>query len=51
VVLGAPAPARSAGFRVVNIVVAVRGPQGPARKALLDSIDMAWLQVSGDIGN
>jgi hypothetical protein len=44
VVLGAPAPARSAGFRVVNIVLAVDGPQGPARKALLDSIDMAWLQ-------
>jgi hypothetical protein len=44
VVLGAPAPARSAGFRVVNIVLAVRGPQGPARKALLDSIDTAWLQ-------
>ncbi|MFO0234880.1 MAG: hypothetical protein ACK51M_17875 [Burkholderiales bacterium] len=44
VVFGAPAPARSAGFRVVNIVLSVRGPQGPARKALLDSIDTAWLQ-------
>jgi hypothetical protein len=43
-VLGAPAPARSAGFRVVNVVLELRGPQGPARKALLDSIDMAWLQ-------
>lgn len=43
-VFGAPAPQRSAGFRILNVVVEVRGPQGPARKALLDSIDTAWLQ-------
>ncbi|MFO0232423.1 MAG: hypothetical protein ACK51M_05085, partial [Burkholderiales bacterium] len=43
-VFGTPAPQRSAGFRVVNVVVEVRGPQGPARKALLESIDTAWLQ-------
>jgi hypothetical protein len=43
-VFGAPAPARSAGFRVANVVVTVGGPPGPARKALFDSIDAAWLQ-------
>ncbi len=41
---GSPAPGRSIGLRVHNVVATVDGPPGPARQAVFDAIDRAWLQ-------
>jgi hypothetical protein len=41
---GSPAPQRSAGLQVRNLVVTVGGPPGPARDAVFESIDTGWLQ-------
>lgn len=41
---GAPSPGRSAGLRVRNIAVEVKGPAGPARDAVLGLIDRGYLQ-------
>jgi hypothetical protein len=42
---GTPTTVRSADLKVHNVAFGVNGPEGPARKALLDLVDTAWLQA------
>jgi hypothetical protein len=44
-VFGAPANSRAANLRIVNVVLQVRGPPGPARTALFNAVDSAWLKT------
>jgi hypothetical protein len=44
ITFGAPSPNRSAGLRVRNLLVEVRGPAGPTRDAVLALADRAYLQ-------
>ncbi len=44
ITFGAPSAKRSAGLIVHNVVVTVVGPDGPARRALVDAIDRPYLQ-------
>jgi hypothetical protein len=44
VTFGTPSAKRSAGLVVHNIVVTVGGPDGPARRALLEAVDRNYLQ-------
>ncbi len=41
---GTPSARRSGGLAVHNVLVAVEGPEGAARKALFDAVDQACLQ-------
>lgn len=42
---GTPTATRNADPKVHNGAFGVNGPEGPARKALLDLVDTAWLQA------
>ncbi len=41
---GQPSPRRSAALRPLNISVSIEGPDGPARRALVDALDRGHLQ-------
>ena len=41
--LGSASPARSASFKVVNLVWSVEGPETPLRQTLARAIDQGWL--------
>lgn len=44
ITFGAPSAKRSTGLIVHNVVVTVVGPDGPARRALVEAIDRPYLQ-------
>lgn len=41
---GVPSASKSGGLAVHNVVIAVEGPEGPARQALFEAVDKAYLQ-------